>query len=135
MFDVTQDQVQDEELEGSSFENEILDGLMEHMESEELAERFHTFAMHAAIDPDMLEADDEEIPEEGCGYWVVASKSLMPVNGREMLGIHVAIWPDTLAPEGEFLPLHLSRARHARFLEVDPESELICEMHEIPTLH
>lgn len=113
--------------------NDVIDGLMEHMESEELAERFYHFFMHASIADELLESDDDV--EEGNGYCVVANQCSMPINGKDMSGIYVAIWPCEEAPEGEWLPTGLSRARHARFLEIDPDSELVCELHHLPTLH
>jgi hypothetical protein len=113
--------------------NDIIDGLMEHMESEALAEQFYTFFVHASISQELLESDEDV--EEGNGYCVVANQCSFPINGKDMSGIYVAIWPCEEAPDGEWLPAGLSRARHARFLEVDPQSELVCEMHHLPILH
>lgn len=125
-------EIDDDEGEFASG-NDIIDGLMEHMESEELAERFYAFFMHASISDVLLESDEDV--EEGNGYCVVANQCSMPINGKDMSGIYVAAWPCEEAPDGEWLPVGLSRARHVRFLEIDPKSELVCELHHLPTLH
>jgi hypothetical protein len=113
--------------------DDIIEGLMEHMDSEELIERFDIFAAHATLSPEQLESDEGF--EEGVPYCVVALSSCLPINGKEISGIYVAIWPVTLAGDSDYLPTHLSRARHARFLEIDPKSDLVTEMHHLPTLH
>ncbi len=114
--------------------DDIIEGLMEHMDSEELIDRFDHFAMHATTTQEFLEST-EAVDDNGVPYCIIAQRETLPINGREMTGIYVAIWPADPEAPGEFLPTNLSRARHARFLEVDPESELVTEMHHVPTLH
>jgi hypothetical protein len=112
---------------------DIIEVLMEHMDSEELVDRFDHFATHATLS--LEDFDDDELEDKGVEYCVIAKKADLAINGKEAHGIYVAIWPVTLAGDSDFLPTHLSRERHARFLEIDPETDLVCDMHPLPTLH
>ena len=111
----------------------IIETLMEHMDSEDLCERFDHFAMHATLS--LEDFDDDDLEQTGVEYCVIAKKADLAINGREAHGIYVAIWPVTLAEDADYLPPQLSRDRHARFLEIDPDTDLVCDMHPLPTLH
>jgi hypothetical protein len=114
---------------------EVLDALYEYMDSEELGAEFDAFVTRAMYtDEELAAVDDpaEENPDDG--YCVCLQQANMEIDGEDVHGLVLSIWPETLAEAADSLPEHLDRDRHSRFLLVDTSCNLVTELYALPDL-
>lgn len=113
--------------------DDLIEELIDRMDSEDLAVRFDEFVTCAVMTEDELDALPENPSEEDVpGFYVVAKQTTADINGQlNVPGLLISVWPAEEAEYSEELPLGLDPDRHCRFLIVDDEG-LISEIYMLP---
>jgi hypothetical protein len=132
------DNVENITLPSDASGDEILEALIEQMESQSLAERFDEFVTTAVMTEDELD-ELPEVPTEADlpGFYVIARVTTVDIGAQlDVKGIVISIWPAEEREYTDDLPADLDKDRHCRFLTVSDEG-LIDEMYLLPkyTLH